>query len=126
MRAVDGTRQITTSATLPGSSDPTSSSRPSARAALIVTPDSTSSGDIRRFTQANDIASGRLGVGEVPGLKSVPIATGTPASMNARAGAWWSFMRNQVVTGSSVATTGSPSSAAAAIAAIPPGDGDAR
>ena len=65
------------------------------------------------------MASGRLGVGDVPGLKSVPMATGTPASTNARAGAWWSFMRNQVVTGSSVATTGVPASAAAAIAAIP-------
>ena len=45
-------------------------------------------------------------MGEVPGLKSVPIATGTPRSMNVRAGAWWSFIRNHVVTGSRVATTG--------------------
>ena len=51
-------------------------------------------------------------MGDVPGLKSVPIATGTPASMNARAGAWWSFMRNQVVTGRRVATD-RPASAAA-------------
>ena len=32
------------------------------------------------------ITSGRFGVGDVPGLKSVPSATGTPASMNRRAG----------------------------------------
>ena len=36
----------------------------------------------------------------------MPIATGHAASMNVRAGAWWSFIRNQVVAGSSVATTG--------------------
>jgi hypothetical protein len=93
---------------------------------LIVTAAKTSSGDMPRFTHANDMASVRFGVGDVPGLKSVPIATGTPASMKARAGAWWSFMRNQVVTGSSVATTGSPASATAAIAAIPSSDGVAR
>ena len=52
------------------------------------------------------MASGRLAVGDVPGLKSVPIATGMPRSMIVRAGAWWSFMRNHVVAGSSVATTG--------------------
>ena len=52
------------------------------------------------------IANGRLAVGDVPGLKSVPMATGMPRSMNVRAGAPWSFMRNQVVTGRTVATTG--------------------
>ena len=67
-----GTRQMTTSATLPGSSEPISSSSDSARAALIVTADSVSSGVIRRFRQAAVIASGRLAVGDVPGLKSVP------------------------------------------------------
>ena len=76
--------------------------------------------------QAKVIASGRLAVGDVPGLKSVPMATGTPASMKARAGAWWSFIRNQVVTGRRVATTARSSSAAAAMAAIPAGDGVAR
>ena len=86
--ALEGIRQMAMSAALPGSRDPISSSSPSARAALMVTAARTSSGVIRRFTQANDIASGRLAVGEVPGLKSVPIATGTPASMKARAGAW--------------------------------------
>ena len=91
---------------MPGSSEPISSSSDSARAALIVTADSVSSGVIRRFRQAAVIASGRLAVGDVPGLKSVPIATGMPRSMNVRAGAWWSFIRNQVVAGSSVATTG--------------------
>ena len=53
------------------------------------------------------MAIGRLAVGDVPGLKSVPIATGMPRSMNVRAGAPWSFMRNQVVAGRTVATTGS-------------------
>ena len=91
---------------MPGSSDPISSSSDSARAALIVTAASASSGDRPRFTTANDMASARFGAGEVPGLKSVPIATGTPASTKARAGAWWSFIRNQVVIGSRVATTG--------------------
>ena len=81
------TRQITRSACLPGSSEPTSSARPIARAALIVTAARTSSGVIRRFRQAAVIARGRLAVGDVPGLKSVPIATGTPRSMNVRAGA---------------------------------------
>ena len=76
--------------------------------------------------QANDIASGRLAVGDVPGLKSVPMATGTPASTNRRAGAWWSLRRYQVVTGSRVATTGSSVSAAAASAAMPASDGVAR
>ena len=47
------------------------------------------------------ITSGRLAVGDVPGLKSVPSATGTPRSMNVRAGASWSFIRNQVVAGRS-------------------------
>ena len=33
------------------------------------------------------MTSGRLAVGDVPGLKSVASATGTPASMSRRAGA---------------------------------------
>ena len=111
---------------MPPSSEPISPASPSAWAALIVTAARTSSGVIRSRRHAAVIASGRLAVGDVPGLKSVPIATGTPRSMKARAGAWWSFIRNQVVTGRSVATTGRPSAAAAAIASIPASDGVAR
>src|SRR6476660_5457424 len=108
------------------SSVPISSSSPIARAALIVTALSASSGVRPNWRQATVIARGRLAVGEVPGLKSVPSATGTPRSMNVRAGAPWSFMRNQVVAGRTVATTGRPSPAAAAKASMPASEGVAR
>ena len=111
---------------MPGSSEPISSSSPIARAALMVTALSASSGVIRSSRQAIVIASGRLAVGEVPGLKSVPSATGTPRSMNVRAGAPWSFIRNQVVAGRRVATTARSSAAAWASASIPASDGVAR
>ena len=65
------------------------------------------------------MTSGRLGVGDVPGLKSVASATGTPRSMNVRAGAMSSCMRNQVVAGRRTATTGRPACAAAASASMP-------
>ena len=121
-----GTRQMTRSAALPDSSEPISSSRPTARAALIVTAVSASSGVICNSTQATVMASGRLAVGDVPGLKSVPMATGMPRSMKVRAGAPWSFIRNQVVAGSTVATTARPSAAAWASASMPAADGAAR
>ena len=72
------------------------------------------------------IASGRLAVGDVPGLKSVPRATGMPRSMNVRAGAPWSFIRNQVVAGRTVATTGPVIGGRRASASIPASDGVAR
>ena len=46
--------------------------------------------------------------------------------MNRRAGAKWCLPRNQLVAGSSVATTGVPASAARASAAIPSSDGAAE
>ena len=112
---------------MPGSIDPISSAEPErlggvdrdrARAPRPAS--------CRSSTQATVIASGRLAVGEVPGLKSVPIATGTPRSMNVRAGAWWSFIRNQVVAGSSVATTGAPSARPARGQRLDPGVGRRR
>ncbi len=48
--------------------------------------------------------SGKLVVGDVPGLKSVASATAHPASMNARAGACAVLPRKNIVPGSSVAT----------------------
>ncbi len=99
-------RQTTISACLPTSSDPACSATPTAWAALMVVATSVSAGVSFISRQATVMTSGRFGVGEVPGLKSVPRATGTPASMNRRAGAASSAMRNQVVAGSSVATVG--------------------
>ena len=104
---------------MPGSMAPASSPRPSACAALTVTATSASAGVSFISRQAMVMTRGRLGVGEVPGLKSVPSATGTPASMNRRAGAASPVMRNQVVAGSSVATTGLGPLAATASAATP-------
>ena len=72
---------------MPVSIEPISSPRPSAWAALIVTAASASDGVSPSSRQATVMTSGRLGVGDVPGLKSVPSATGTPRSMSVRAGA---------------------------------------
>ena len=74
---------------------------------MIVTAASASSGVSRSSRQATVIASGRLGVGDVPGLKSVPSATGTPRSMNVRAGARLVLHQEPGRAGRSVATTGS-------------------
>ena len=97
------------------------------RAALIVTAASASSGVSRSSRQATVIASGRLGVGDVPGLKSVPSATGTPR-VDERP--------RRRVRGPSSGTRSSPagasrrparpSAAAAASASIPASDGVAR
>ena len=59
-----------------------SSPSPRGGAALIVTAASASAGGSRSDRQATVIASGRLAVGDVPGLKSVPSATGMPRSMS--------------------------------------------
>ena len=85
----------------------------------MVVATSVSSGVSFISRQATVMTSGRFGVGEVPGLKSVPRATGTPASMNRLAGAASSAIRNQVVAGSSVATVGWSPSAARASASTP-------
>ena len=52
----------------------------------MVAAEIASAGDIFMWVQASDNTNGMLGVGEEPGLKSVARATGTPASINFRAG----------------------------------------
>jgi hypothetical protein len=91
---------------VPGSIVPIWSPSPRANAALTVTAASASEGLSLSARQATVITSGRLVVGEVPGLKSVARAIGMPRSINVRAGANVSCIRNQVVAGRSVATTG--------------------
>ena len=76
------------------------------RAALTVTPASASDAVSFSSRTPTVMTSGRLALGDVPGLKSVASATGTPRSMSSRAGANSSCMRNHVVAGRSVATTG--------------------
>ena len=65
------------------------------------------------------MTSGRLVTGEVPGLKSVASATGTPTSISSRAGSRSARPRNQGTVGSRTATTGRPAAAASARAAMP-------
>ena len=57
------------------------------------------------------MTSGRLSVGDVPGLKSVARATAAPASINRRAGAWDRLPRKIIVPGRSTATVELPGSA---------------
>jgi len=52
----------------------------------MVAAEIASAGDIFICVQASDMTKGMLGVGEDPGLKSVANATGTPVSINFRAG----------------------------------------
>ena len=93
---------------MPASSEPISSSQPERPRGVDR---DRRQGLVRRQAEVRGRPRSSPGAGSrsvrCPGLKSVPIATGTPRSMNVRAGAWWSFMRNQVVAGRSVATTGS-------------------
>ena len=56
--------------------------------------------------------SGKLKVGDVPGLKSVAMDTAAPESMRARAGACLSRPRKSIVPGRRVATVDEPASAA--------------
>ena len=63
---------------MPARSIPRSSPSPSARAALIVTPRSTSAAVMRNSTHAMFIASNSDAIGEVPGLQSVETAIGMP------------------------------------------------
>ena len=69
-------RQTQRSAALPGAMLPICSSRPSARAALMVIPASASSGVRPNSVQAMFIAKVGDSKGEVPGLQSVAIAIG--------------------------------------------------
>ena len=119
---------MTRSACLPGSIEPISSPSPSAWAALIVTAASASSGrhperqarDRHRQRQARRRRRARVEVGP---------DRDRDAALDERPGrgAWWSFMRNQVVAGRSVATTGRPDSRRPRPAAsIPASDGVAR
>ena len=72
---------------LPGSRLPTVSCRASEKAPLIVAAVSASSNVSPIAKQASVIANGIDGEKPPPGLTSVAIATGTPASISARAGA---------------------------------------
>ena len=74
------------SARLPTSRVPTSLCRPSARAACTVAPSSASRGVRRHRVQAMFSASSSEVMGEVPGLQSVAIASGTPAARKASIG----------------------------------------
>ena len=81
----------------------------------------------RGSRQATVITSGRLAVGDVPGLKSVPSATGIPRSMNVRAGAPRRLHQEPGRRGQERSRRpAGRSAAAAASASIPAGDGAAR
>ena len=79
--------QITISACLPDSKLPNSFSRFIAFAAFMVTAVNASAGVILICVQAILIMMGNHSVNDVPGLKSVAKATGTPVSIIFRAGA---------------------------------------
>ena len=90
---------------------PTSPSSPTARAAYSVAPFSASAGVIFCSVAARVSASGRWKLGAVPGLKSVATATGTPASISARAGSG-GVPRYSVAMGRLTATVPARASAA--------------
>src|ERR1041384_4884234 len=93
------------SACLPGSREPTIDSQPILQAPLTVAALIASAGVIRICVQAMDRIICIEGVGELPGLKSVASATDTPASINARAGAYRLSPRLNTAPGSNTAVT---------------------
>ena len=78
--------QIARSQALPTSSVPISPARPSAAAALRVTPRRHSVTVIRNRVAAMFITSSGEVIGEVPGLQSVASAIRTPAARSASIG----------------------------------------
>ena len=72
------------------------------------------------------MASGRLAIGEVPGLKSVPSATGRLPSMSSTGEALAAAIRNHGTGRQQGGHHRSRPAAASARAAIPAGDGQPR
>ena len=71
----------------PAASAPTSFSQRSARAALHVTAQKPSAGSSFCCVHPKAHTTCKLAIGLLPGLKSVAIAKGKPAAINARPGA---------------------------------------
>jgi len=82
-------RQKAISARFPTSSVPMSCSSPRARAACLVAPLNASCGVNPNSVQAMLSASNIDVQGELPGLQSVAMATGTPAARNAVTGGFF-------------------------------------
>ena len=87
IRSMASPRTSTASAAFPGSRLPTWAALSRDQAALIVAAASAYSNVMPMPKQASVIAKGIDGEKPPPGLTSVASATGTEASMNARAGA---------------------------------------
>src|SRR5271157_2385623 len=88
------------SASLPYANTPRSA-QPIEWAALTVAAEMASAGDIRMARQAKEMAVCMFNDGVSQGLKFVAMATAAPASINARAGAYWPLRKD--AQGSSVA-----------------------